>query len=449
MAGTGYAGKGNPMFESAKRERGFYGWINLATTSIVWIIVGLYLVSFGFFLPFLVKEFGWNRGATSLAATINMITLAICGPLAGFFIVKYGAKRSIVMGNILGFAGFLLLSFHSRLWQLFLGYGVLIGLAAGFGGMLASTTVINNWFVRKRSLALGIFLASGGAAGIFMGPTIMALITNQGWRFTYLIMSILVLIFAVGLPIFLIKNKPQDLGQVPDGCESAGSEIKPQARKQISGYKTPVDFTVKEAMRTRTLWFLIVYFCLNMLAMGALMTHLVAYLFDIGVSAALAAAAGSVMTAVMTFAQFGSGFVGMRYSMHSIAIGGEILKVIGVIILISVLSLPMIFSAMVILGMGFGAVSLATMNMFPNYFGLSNYPKIMGFARLFWAFVGGAGAPLAGLVRDRTGSYLTAFQAAIAVLAIGLIFLIFAKAPIHPSLKREAGRPSGAFVTSS
>lgn len=81
---------------------------------------------------------------------------------------------------------------------------------------------------------------------------------------------------------------------------------------------------------------------------------------------------------------------------------------------------------------------LATMNIFPNYFGLSNYPKIMGTARLFWAFVGGAGAPLAEHIRETSGSYLTAFQAAIAVLAAGLICLIFAKPPVHPSLKKES-----------
>jgi len=419
-------------------DKGFYGWINLAATAIMGVIGGFYLVSFSFFLPFLVKDFGWNRGTASLAATINMIALGICGPLAGIFIVKYGAKRSIIMGNILGCLGFFLLFFHSQLWELFLGYGVLIGIGAGFGGLLASTTVINNWFVKKRSLALGIFLASGGAGGIFLGPAMMALITTKGWRVTYLIMSGMVLLFAVILPTILIKNKPQDLGQVPDGPEGSRTQIKNQATPRRAGYKTPVDFTAKEAMRTQSFWLLIAYFSLNMLAMGALMTHQVAYLFDIGISATLAALAGSVMTGVMTFSQFGSGFVGMRYSMHSIAIGGEVLKIIGVLILISAKSLPLVFVSMIVLGMGFGSVMLATMNIFPNYFGLSNYPKIMGNARLFWAFVGGAGAPLAGFIRDGTGSYLPAFQMAIAVLAIGLICLIFAKAPVHPSLKKEA-----------
>jgi MFS family permease len=417
-------------------EKDFYGWVNLAVTAVMGVIGGLYLVSFSYFLPFLLKEFGWDRSLTSLAATINMISLGLCGPLAGMFIVKHGAKRSIVVGNCLGCLGFLLLFFHNHLWELFLGYGVMVGLASGFGGLLASTTVLNSWFVKKRSFALGVFLGSGGLGGIFMGPAMMWMIETHGWRFTYLVMSSMVLLFAIVLPGLLVKNRPEDLGQAPDGPDRPQIDSKRAASPLRGSYKTTVDFTAGEAMQTRALWLLIVYFSMNMLAMGALMTHQVAYLFDIGISASLAAIAVSVMTAVMSFAQFATGYLGMRFTMLSIAVSGEISKLIGVIILVSTHELSVIFVAMVFLGMGFGAAFVATMNIFPNYFGLSNYPKIMGNARIFWTFIGGAGAPLAGLVRERTESYLPAFYAAIGILAIGLLCLAFAKPPRHPSLNK-------------
>ena len=415
-------------------EKGFYGWINLAVTALMGMVAPLYLVSFGSFLPFLVKEFGWTRGVASIAATINLFAMGICGPLAGIFIIRYGAKRAILLGNILGFLGFFMLFAHSRLWELYVGYGVLIGVASGLGGLLASTTILNNWFVRKRSLVLGIFLSFGGLGGIFLGPALMKLITTQGWRFAYLVISGMVL-FIIILPAIFLKNKPQDLGQVPDGHSNvdAQSGTRPVARR--TGYKTPVDFSTEEAMRTRCLWLLIAYFCMSMLAMNALMTHMISHLLDIGIAAGLAAVALSVMTGVMTFTQLGAGFIGMRYSMLSIAVSGEVLKIAGVFILIFTRSVPVIFLSMVILGMGFGAAMVATMNIFPNYFGLSNYPKIMGFTRLFWALVGGLGAPLAGYIRDTTGSYLPAFQMATMIFVLGLACLVFARPPVHPSLK--------------
>jgi MFS family permease len=414
--------------------RNFYGWTNLAVTAIMGAIGGLYIVSFGMFLPFLVKDFGWNRGVASFASTISLIAMGVSGPLAGIFIMKYGARRSIILGNCLGFLGFVMLSFHSSLWELFLGFGVLVGLGAGFGGLLASTTVINNWFVKKRSMALSIFLGAGGAGGIVLGPTVMALINGIGWRKTFLIMAGLVFVFSLILPALLIRNKPQDIGQVPDGPEEA--KVNAEAAPRRAGSQTSVHFTAKEAARTPTLWLLVIYFCLNMLAMQAIMTHMVTHLLDIGISTTLAATAMSIMSGVMTFTQFSVGFLGRRYKMHSIAIVAEVLKVFGIILLVLTDTLSLVFATMVVFGLGFGAVMVATMNMFPDYFGNTHYPKIMGLVRLFWTFAGGAGAPLAGWIREGTGSYLPAFQACIAIVAAGLICLIFAKAPVHPSLKK-------------
>jgi MFS family permease len=433
------------MSANIRSDQGFYGWINLAVTAIMGIMMGFYLVAFGLFLPFLVQDFGWNRGIASLASTINMIAMGLCGPAAGFFIVKYGARRSLVLGNILGCLGFVLMSFQSQLWQLFLGYGLMVGVGMGFGGMLALTTVVNNWFAKKRSLALSVFLGSSGAGGIVMGPALMILIEKIGWRYTYLIMAVLILLFNVLLPSVMIKNKPQDLGQIPDGREESKPVAKDKSAPRQVNYKTPVDFTAQEAIRTRTLWMLIAYFCLNMLAMGALMTHILGHLLDMGISKILASTAMSVMMGVMTFTQFSVGFLGIKYNLHSIAIGAEILKILGMVILVLTNSLPFVFAYMVIFGLGFGAVMVATMNLFPNYFGISNYPQIMGFVRLFWTFVGGAGAPLAGQIRETTGSFLPAYQMSIVVLAVGLICLIFSRPPVHPSLRKT--QPSEAYAT--
>jgi MFS family permease len=423
------------MVFNATSEKGFYGWINVVSASVMGVIGGLYLVSLGYFLPSLCNDFGWNRSSASLASTINLMAMGLCGPIAGAFIVKHGAKRAIFWGNILGFAGFVLMYFHSHLWELYLAYGVLIGVGVGFGGLLASTTVICNWFVKKRSIALGIFLAAGGAGGIFMGPAITHYINAIGWRKTCLIISALILLFNVIMPLILIRNKPHDLNQTPDGSDAQAPALTKTAAPAKSTYKTTVDFTAREAMRTRTLWLLIVYYCLNMLAMNALMTHLFGHMLDVGISSTLAAAALSTMSGVMAFANFGAGVLGRKYSMHSVAIGAEVFKLCGLLVLVFTNSLPFIFTFMVLLGTGFGAVMVATMNMFPDYFGISNYPKIMGIVRIFWAFIGGMGAPLAGHIRDTQGTFLPAFRITILLVAAGLICLIFAKPPVHPSLK--------------
>jgi len=423
----------------------FYGWINLAVVGVIGIIGGFYIASFSYFMKFLIEDFGWNYGTISWGATINLMAMGFCGPVAGFFIMKYGARRAIVLGNFLGFAGFLLLYYHSHLWQLFLGQGLLVGSAAGLGGMLATTTVVNNWFVKKRSLGLGIALGTGGAGGIFMGPAIVAFINAYGWRAAYLAISLLVLVFAVIIPGMLIRNKPEDLGQVPDGPASLKNPADDQKPiKPIASYKTPVDFTTREAMRTRCLWLLIAYYCMNMLAMNALMAHQVNYLTDIGFPMIVASFALSVMVGLMTFGQFATGFLGLKFNIHSIAIWAEVLKAIGVVILVSTRSLPFVFVYMIVLGLSFGAMIVTMMNILPNYFGISHYPGIMGFARFFFAIIGSFGAPIAGYIRDKADSFLPAFQGVIVIIIVGILCLALAKPPVHPSLEtsRLEGEPA-------
>ncbi len=422
------------MSTSATSDKGFYGWTNLTVTAIVGIVATFYMISFSYFLDELIEEFGWATRDASFAATINMIAMGLCGPIAGMFIFKYGARRAMVLGNSLAFLGFVIVYFHNQLWQLFLGYGLLVGVAAGLGGMLAGMTVINNWFAKKRALALSLFLGSGGVAGIFLGRTIVWVIETYGWRNTALIASSFIMLLAVILPAIFIRNKPQDLGQVPDGPES-DLEDKRKAVPPKAAYRTPVDFTAKEAMRTRCLWLLVAYFCLNMLAMGAIMTHQIVHLSDIGISKAIAGTALGVMSGFMAFSQLSVGIIGRKFSMHAIAVCGEALKIVGLVILIFTNTQTFVFLYMIVLGLGFGFAMAATMNIYPNYFGPTHYPKIMGSVRLFWTFVGSAGAPFAGHIRDVYGSYLPAFQGAVVVTALGLICLIFAKAPVHPSLK--------------
>ena len=426
------------MAAGVRGDKGFYGWNNVVVTAIMGVAGGIYLISFSIFLPFLVEDFGWSRSLISFGSTINLFVMGLCGPVAGAFIVKYGARWSIVMGNCMGCLGLCLLFVQESLWHLFLGFGLLIGIGVGFGGLLASTTVINDWFVKKRSMALSCYLGSFSAGGLIIGPSMTALINSIGWRYTYLVMAGVIFLFSILVPAIFLRNKPEDLGQVPDGPDSIDPDVETKLVSPKAAYRTPVDFMMKEAVRTRSLWLLIIYFCCNMLAMQALMVHQFAYLVGLGIPAITASFAFSVMSVVMAATQFGAGFLGFRFSMHSIAIVSEVLKIIGMVVLVLTDTLPFVFLYMVFFGLGFGGAFVGTMNIFPNYYGTTYYPKIMGFVRLFFTFAGGAGAPLAGWVFDRTGSYLPAFRTAIFVIAVGLIFLIFATPPVHPSLQKTS-----------
>jgi MFS family permease len=417
---------------------GFYGWVNLAVMFFFNVALMPMMMAFTFFLPYWIKEFGWSRGLASGAQTVSTIVMGLAAPLVAIFIMKRGTKLAIVIGNLISVAGLVLLAFQHHIWQLYLGIGVLLGLGVSIGGMLAMMTVVNNWFIVKRPVALSISMASMGFSGVLVNPSMMALIDAVGWRNTYLILAAGALLFCVIVPALLIKNRPEDLGQVPDGPGSAKSEMAQPGRMPHKNlYKTPVDFTAREALRTVTLWLLVAYGALRFFVMMGAGAHIIAFQFDIGISAVTAGMIGGVFSAVMGVSQLGIGFIGLRVKMHTLVVIAAIFGMAGFSMLLVADSVPLMLAYSVLYGISGGIGSVAVGNLYPDYFGRTEFPKIMGYTMPFNTFISGLGAPFVGYIRDRTGSYVPAFRVLLVLLVLSFFCILFAKPPLHPSLKRK------------
>ena len=424
------------MTSRLKSADGFYGWVNLVVMFFFNIVIMMMLLSFALFLPSWVEEFSWNRGTIALAQSVTMILTGLAAPLVGIYIMKKGVRTAIILGNLISIAGLILVSFQQHIWQLFLGCGVLVGLGMSLGGMLAMMTVINNWFIIKRPMALSISMAAMGFGGLVFNPLLMMLINSIGWRNTYLAIAAAAFLFCVISPALLLVNKPEDLGQVPDGPVSLKAQkaesTHPVAKKL---YKTPIDFTAKEALLTRTMWLLIGYVVVQFTLLQIMMTHQVTFLIDMGFSDTSAAFAFGIFGFMMGTSQLGVGFLGLKIKMHSLAVASILFGVAGLIILLFAHSMGIVILCNVLMGIGLGIQGIALGNLIPDYFGRTEFPKMMGYTMPFTTFLSAIGSPVAGYIREATGSYIPAFQLAIVVLVLGFIFIIFAKPPVHPSLK--------------
>jgi MFS family permease len=428
----------NPLAQKFLGKDGFYGWVNLAVMFFFNVALMPMMMAYTFFLPYWLKEFGWSRTSTSVAQTTSMILSGLAAPLVGIFIMKHGTKRAIVVGNLMCVAGLLVLARQTQIWQLYLGIGVLLGLGVSIGGMLAMMTVLNNWFVVKRPLALSLSMAAMGFSGVVINPSMMALIEAIGWRKTYLILAAAGFIFCVVIPALLIKEKPEFLGQVPDGPVSAKSEtLRSSTPVYKHLYKTPVDFTAKEALRTRTLWLLVAYSAMRFFVMMGVGIYIVDIQFEIGISAATAGLIGGVFSAVMGSSQLGIGFLGLRVKMHTLAVVAMILGIIGFSFLLFAhsLPLPMMIAYAIVYGISAGIGSVAIGNLYPDYFGRTEFPKIMGFTMPVNTIVSGLAPLVTGYIRDITGSYVPVFRMLFVLLVASSFCIIFAKPPLHPSLK--------------
>ena len=416
----------------------FYGWVTLVGAALVYFVEAAVIAyPFGIFLPFISDESGWSRGEVSVAPAMSYFVAALFTPFIGWFVAKYGAKKIILIGGVLCSLGLLMMSFHSQLWQLYFAYAVFIGLGTSFAGLVPTTTLAANWFIKKRSLALGIITASGSLGAVLILPAIAPLIGMIGWRATYLVLFIVALVCMALLPWMIIVNRPEEVGQVPDG-KTVSVTVKPTGKVPVNKvYQTPVSFTVEETIRNSRFWLLLAAWGTVMFSMGVMVTHTVAFLLDLGISASTAATVFSFMPAMSVVGKLGIGYLGTRVNAHTLALGSSSLMALTMTGLLMTESLYQLFAMVTLFGFGFGGALVSFLNSFPAYFGRESCSKIMGISLPFTMFMMAAGAPFAGFLFDFTGSYVVPFSMLVVVLAAGLGCLLLAKPPVHPSL-REA-----------
>ena len=209
-------------------EQNFYRWYILAASFLILVIDGGVRFSFGVLIKPLVSEFSWERGAITLAYTLNMLVFACCQPLAGKLLDRFGPKRLFTASALVTTAGLVLTSQTMSLWHLYWSYGVVV--AAGISGISIAVvaSVLSRWFTQLRVFMSGVAI-SGTALGQFLFiPLIALLLENFGWRWTWTSLGILLSLVVVPLSLFVIKSNPAEHEPAPAGAaEKFSSDSSP------------------------------------------------------------------------------------------------------------------------------------------------------------------------------------------------------------------------------
>ena len=166
--------------------------------------------------------------------TLFYLVGGLLGPVAGMSVAKFGARKNIVFFNVIAALGLFGLSQVRSLWQVYLFFGLMAGLGIAFGEFIPITTAINHWFVRRRSMAMGLLFASGGLGGFILPPLISRLISGLGWRWAWGFLAGNHLLLTVILEGILIRSGPEDVGQQP---EKAPEVVGPPDLSQPSSSK--------------------------------------------------------------------------------------------------------------------------------------------------------------------------------------------------------------------
>ena len=417
--------------KTLRRGRVFYGWITLAGAALVYFTAsGTFFYSYGVFLPIMCSELGWSRAAMGAGLSLGLLTFGLPSPLIGASIARFGPRRNMVLGNLLAAVGLAGMSLSHEVWHVYLLYGGLVGLGTGFGMYIACTTVINNWFIRKRSLGMGLIVAAGGLGGFAFPPLVTWLISTIGWQMSWMVLAGINFTFAVLIGgLILVRNRPEDVGQIPDGISIEPVREEEGIDQPSRVYHSPVDWQTKQAMRKPTTWLIATLCAANFFAIGTVISHQVAYLKDVGFTPIVAAMVLSLISGASIIGRLGFGALALRFEVRRLAIASFVVQLIALAILLTTKNLGLIYIYAILFGISYGALVTALPIFVGEYYGRTHYAQILGLIFPLGIAVEAVGPVLAGAIYDATTTYTLAFVVVAVFSLVGLVCAILARPP--------------------
>lgn len=399
----------------------FYGWWVVAAGFFISLLTGGGIF-FGFtaVLEPLANEFGWSYGQISLAASLRGLEMGLLAPLVGVVVDRWGARRLIAGGAVCLGLGLVLLSHVSSLGMF---YGVFVLIAVGTSGLSTTVTLtaVVNWFRRRVATATGI-VVSGFAAGGVMVPVVTMLIDKYEWRTAMVILGLAV--WATILPLsLLVRHKPEQHGYFPDGD---GGSPAISGGRQSPPPRTNEGTPAKVTGATRVFWHIALASMCHMLVMSAVVTHVMPYLTNTGISRPAASLAAGALPVASAGGRLGFGWLGDRHNSRRVAAIGFALVASGLLFFecISATSVWLLFPFLVLFSTGWGGSVTMRAALLREHFGRSRFGKMYG-RTIGVAMLGNiAGAPLAGFAFDQLGSYRGVWFALAGVAVAGLVTVL-------------------------
>ena len=412
------------------KRKFFYGWwlvvigllINAFTSSPVFGGVGVWVDS-------LEQEFGWSRTQLSIAFSVGQLEASVMGPIIGMLVDRIGSRKVVFIGiSIIG-VGFVLLSLVSTIWMFYLAFAVLM-IGASAGGWLPMMTAINNWFDKRRSIAMG-FGGLGFSVGSFLLVPALAWVVNPnhyGWQSTSLTLGLFFIVCAYPVST-LIRNIPEDYGEVPDGIGYLNTNQTGNTIVETQTYD-PL-YKMKDILKIPAFWIISICHGMSTMLIGTMTVHLILALKDQGISVQTGAWIWGFTLGFSGLCQIFGGWIGDKVPKNLALCFFGCVQAIGVVTATFINSVYYAPIFIVIYGLGFGARMPLGTAIRGEYFGRKAFGKVLGWSMMPMMLLMMMGPLVAGKMYDIYGTYDGAFYLLAAVGFFGSLGFIFAKRPNH------------------
>ena len=402
----------------------YYGWIILLiSTSMSAVRPVMAVATLSVFITPMSDELNWSRTAFSGAVSIGGFVGAFASPIIGKGIDRYGTSLVMAFSSLIVAVSAIAISQIESIVYFYVFY---ICGRAMFAGplMLAPAVAVSNWFVTKRAITLAILQVSQGL-GLAIIPFIAkSIIVSQDWPSAWIFLGIMVLIIGVIPPGALMVRKPEDVGLMPDNITSSSK----------SDDSAETSYTLKEALRTHTMWFLMIFAGFGFMVQAGISLHQAPYYHDQGIPYSQAASIVSIFALSSATGGFLFPLFTTRFSARIMATLSSLFMTIGGIIMIQADTFYLGVISALVFGNGLGGMSTLINVLWADYYGRESLGVIRGVSLPVQTGGQAIGPIASGVLYDLTGDYFISLIYFLVVISLATVFVFISKPPKKQNL---------------
>jgi MFS family permease len=395
----------------------YYGWVVTGAGLIIMTVETGILLTFGVFFKPILTEFGWTKAQLSSVFSAFMAVRIMTSLPVGYLADRFGVRVVVLIGAILASTSLFFTSTFKNLWELYLYYSMLFSIGTSCA-YIPVTSAVSRWFRRKRGLAIGIVVLGLGLGTLIMTPLTGLLISSYGWRKSYLVLSLTLLVVLVGCGA-LLKQAPKSSYEKRDTDASCDTLV----------LSIDDSYSLRQAIYTSAFWMQGGTWFFLSFALYSVLIHIVSYAIHTGVQPIKASAILGMIGGCSLLGRVIMGSISDRLGRKKSTVISSIMNLTALTGMLVSPDLLMFYVCCFVFGFSYGGWGAQMPAMCADHFGERNSGSILGGIFLLAQAGMAIGPWLSGYMIDLTGSYKPLFLMTVGASLFGFVFSLRIKPP--------------------
>ncbi|MCE2462356.1 MAG: MFS transporter [Dehalococcoidia bacterium] len=388
-----------------------YAWLIVVMATVLQVSTNFISQAFSILLVKLQDDFGWTLTAITLAYFLRSITGALLSPVAGWIGDRYGARKALLVGATLYVVGMFLLSSIQQVWQLYIYYSFILGIAQAMF-MVNIPTTVAAWFQRRLGIAVGLQQSAGGMGASVMAPALAFILVRVEWETAFWGIAAVggIIIFSL---LSQFRSQPADKAMQPYGASEGDPPPRPADDPSVTKIRSRV--FMQHARRTRAFWNLIAIHHLGCIGHSTVMVGVVFFAHTVhGMSLEAAALIVSIYSFFSIASRFATPVLADRWGAKGVMALAYFIQGITVALLFWTQDPWQFYLFAALFGIGLGGEMSAFLVINRQYYGMGPVRTIYGFQSLGAGLGMALGGLIGSVVFDVFGAYDIAWGISIA-----------------------------------